>query len=159
MNCITFLMQSSGTDYICNVIQYKCSDLKVNSYKYADFLDFTFISNGPCKNIKSRFQIRCLRRPLLIGLVGFYWNSINTQSVHNPNKWNITYCDLWKTTTALRSQAHTASYVNMEDIQTTHVRYKEHTKKHYSNHTNLMMTEHSTNAKFYIYTSRSPWHY
>jgi len=48
----------------------------------------------------------------------------------------------------------TASDVNTDrqtDRQTTDVRYKDHTKKRNSSHTNLMMAEHSTNAKFYTH--------
>jgi curli biogenesis system outer membrane secretion channel CsgG len=56
VNCITFLLHQSGTDYIFNVIQYKCRD-NVSSYEDVDFLDIN-ISNGPFRNIKSRFQIR-----------------------------------------------------------------------------------------------------
>jgi hypothetical protein len=54
VNCITFLLLYC---IIFNVIQYQCSD-NVSSYKDVDFLDFTFISNGPFRNIKSMFQIR-----------------------------------------------------------------------------------------------------
>jgi hypothetical protein len=33
---------------------------------------------------------------------------------------------------------------------TTGIKYREHAKQSSSRHTNLMMAEHSTNAKFYI---------
>jgi hypothetical protein len=57
VNRITFLLCQSGTDYIFNVLQYQSND-NVSSYKDVDLLDFTFISYGPSRNIKSRSQIR-----------------------------------------------------------------------------------------------------
>jgi hypothetical protein len=64
------------------------------------------------------------------------------------------YCDLWKTRRLWSSGLRRVllpMWIWWTDRQTTNVRYKDHTKKHYSSHTNLMMAEHSTNAKFYTH--------